>query len=134
MQEEKKTSKKDPTKCITFHYTENDNTTPKEATQEDTKTSNSATEELPTITTSIKQELDRDENDTETIECHNSSNNDNTNDNVRENDDDCQPKTKRPKIEFVDAESNTLQTGKHRIIGNCAEEGRAPGFLFVTVI
>ncbi|XP_058983180.1 B-cell lymphoma/leukemia 11B-like [Musca domestica] len=89
---------------------ENDNTTPKEATQEDTKTSNSATEELPTITTSIKQELDRDENDTETIECHNSSNNDNTNDNVRENDDDCQPKTKRPKIEFVDAESNTLQT------------------------
>ncbi|XP_073835660.1 BCL11 transcription factor chronophage [Musca autumnalis] len=83
---------------------ENDNTTPKEAT-EDTKSSTSTTEELPTITTSIKQELDRDDNDTETVECHNSNSNDNINDN-----DDCQPKTKRPKIEFVDAESNTLQT------------------------
>ncbi|XP_059222554.1 B-cell lymphoma/leukemia 11A [Stomoxys calcitrans] len=80
---------------------ENDNTTPKEGDAEDIKTP-ASTEELSTITATIKQELDRDDNETETIECHN--------DNEHEADDDCQPKTKRPKIEFVDAESNTLQT------------------------
>ncbi|XP_065362918.1 B-cell lymphoma/leukemia 11B isoform X2 [Calliphora vicina] len=69
---------------------ENDNTTPKntESTCDDLKSCNTAV---------IKQELDHDDNDVESTECNNDT-------------DDCQPLTKRPKIEFVDAESNTLQT------------------------
>ncbi|XP_046801855.1 B-cell lymphoma/leukemia 11A isoform X1 [Lucilia cuprina] len=66
---------------------ENDNTTP--------KNSDSTLDELKSCNTAvIKQELNQDDNDAE-------SNHDN---------DDCQPVTKRPKIEFVDAESNTLHT------------------------
>ncbi|KAM7350576.1 BCL11 transcription factor chronophage isoform 2-T2 [Cochliomyia hominivorax] len=70
---------------------ENDNTTPKnvESSCEDLKACNTAV---------IKQEINQDDNnDIENTECNNET-------------DDYQHLSKRPKVEFVDAESNTLHT------------------------
>lgn len=80
---------------LVLPFKENDNTTPKnsESTCNDIKTSNTAV---------IKQELDQDENENDSEVKGAESNNEA---------DDCQPVPKRPKIEFADAESNTLQTG-----------------------
>lgn len=65
-------------------------------------------EDIPKTLATIKQERIEDAESENVEDCYNDNNN-NSNEN-----DDGQPATKRPKIEFADAESNTLQTGEHK--------------------
>ncbi|KAL9879391.1 BCL11 transcription factor chronophage isoform 2-T11 [Glossina fuscipes fuscipes] len=87
---------------------ENDNTTPKEmeasASREENIKISDNNEDIPKTLASIKQERIEDAESENIEDCYNDNNN-NSNEN-----DDGQPVTKRPKIEFADAESNTLQT------------------------
>lgn len=99
---------------------ENGNTTPKDViggSEQQTQgmsnrnNNNNSNINVPKTLTNIKteqQDVDNEEGDFESSQDKHTMN-----DII---DDDGQPLTKRPKIEFADAESNTLQTGKYMFI------------------
>uniref|UniRef100_A0A1B0BKD6 BCL-11A-like CCHC zinc finger domain-containing protein n=1 Tax=Glossina palpalis gambiensis TaxID=67801 RepID=A0A1B0BKD6_9MUSC len=126
---------------------ENDNTTPKEmeasASREENIKISDNNEDIPKTLATIKQERIEDAESENIEDCYNDNNN-NSNEN-----DDGQPATKRPKIEFADAESNTLQTdvqsvdecgvggdssGSHRGTGSGSRNGSGCVYLFLLLM